>query len=170
VLQERASLRVCAGGTDASHALRHGGNLGRLGFDIHSFPPWDGRSPVSHPACDIPFPPSRTGIYRKLMISAHPSYQGVKRSESVWDPETYAHPRWRTRPTGRAVSKDFFFHCTAIVNTTNASFARANPFIWNMPDCYLHRIVLGLLPSRKQAPVSHVSLYRTKTLVTNLSV
>jgi hypothetical protein len=33
-----------------------------------------------------PFPPRRTGEYRKGMILARPLYQGVRRS--VWDPET----------------------------------------------------------------------------------
>jgi hypothetical protein len=47
-----------------------------------------GRSPVSHPTCDVPFPPRRTGRYRKGMISARPSYKGVRRS--VWDPKTFA--------------------------------------------------------------------------------
>jgi hypothetical protein len=40
------------------------------------------------------------------MISAHPSYQGVRRS--VWDPETFAQGKSRAeaRPTGRAVSRE----------------------------------------------------------------
>jgi hypothetical protein len=33
---------------------------------------WDGMSPVSHPTCDVPFPPRRTGEYWKGMISARP--------------------------------------------------------------------------------------------------
>jgi hypothetical protein len=41
------------------------------------FSPWDGRSPVSHPTCDVPFPPRRP--------PARPLYPGVRRS--VWDPE-----------------------------------------------------------------------------------
>jgi len=56
----------------------------------------------SHPTCDIPFPPRRTGIYRKGMISARPSCQRVKRS--IWDPEPF--PRAEARPTGHAVSKE----------------------------------------------------------------
>jgi len=36
----------------------------------------------------VPFPPRRTGRYRKGMISGRPSYQGVRRS--VWDLETFA--------------------------------------------------------------------------------
>ena len=56
----------------------------RVGFDPRSFSPWDGRSPVSHPTCDVPFPPRRTGGYRKGMIPARPLYQGVR--GSVWDP------------------------------------------------------------------------------------
>ena len=53
---------------------------------------------MSNPTCDIPFPPRRAGIYRKGMISARPSCQGVKRS--VWDPETFA----EARPTGRQIA------------------------------------------------------------------
>jgi hypothetical protein len=60
--------------------------MGRVGFDPRSSPPWYGRSPVSHPTCHVPFPPRRTGGYRKGMISARPLYLGVRRS--VWDPET----------------------------------------------------------------------------------
>ena len=60
--------------------------IGRVGFDPRSFSPWDGRSPVSHPTCDVPFPPRRPSEYWKRMIPARPLYQGVK--ESVWDPET----------------------------------------------------------------------------------
>jgi hypothetical protein len=81
--------------------------MGRVGFDAHSFVPWDGRSPVSHPTCDVPFPPRRTDRYQKGMISARPSYQGVRRS--VWDPEAFApgqKSRAEARPTGRAVSTE----------------------------------------------------------------
>ena len=41
------------------------------------FFPLDGRSPVSHPTCEVPFPPRRSGEYRKGMIPARPLYQGV---------------------------------------------------------------------------------------------
>ena len=44
------------------------------------------RSPVSHSTCDVPFPPRRSGEYRKGLIPARPLYQGVR--GSVWDPET----------------------------------------------------------------------------------
>jgi hypothetical protein len=64
----------------ASHRVEH---MGQVGFYARSFLPWDGRPPVSHPTCDVPFPPRRTGRYRKGMISA-----GVRRS--VWGPETFA--------------------------------------------------------------------------------
>jgi hypothetical protein len=60
--------------------------IGRVGFDPRSFSSWDGRSPVSHPTCDVPFPPRRPSEYWKRMIPARPLYQGVK--ELVWDPET----------------------------------------------------------------------------------
>jgi len=66
--------------------FRRGEHMGRVGFDPHSFFPWDGRSPVFHPTCDVPFPPRRTGEYRKGKISASPLYQGVRRS--ALDPET----------------------------------------------------------------------------------
>jgi hypothetical protein len=67
-------------GEGGPQAFRRGGDIGRVGFDARIFPPWDGRSPVSHPTCDVPFPPRRTGRYRKGMISDRPSYQGVRRS------------------------------------------------------------------------------------------
>ena len=48
---------------------------------------------AGHPCptlCTIPFPPRRTGRYRKGMISARPSWQGVKRwGFEVWDPEIF---------------------------------------------------------------------------------
>ena len=55
--------------------------------------PWDGRSPVPHPTCDVLFPPRRkghrketkSGEYWKGMVPARPLYQGVR--GSVWDPE-----------------------------------------------------------------------------------
>jgi hypothetical protein len=50
------------------------------------FFPWDGRSPVSNPTCDFPFPPRRPGEHWKGLIPARPSYQGVR--GSVWDPDT----------------------------------------------------------------------------------
>jgi hypothetical protein len=42
-----------------------------------------GRSPVSHPTCDVPFPSMRSGEYWKVMIPARPLYQGVR--GSVWE-------------------------------------------------------------------------------------
>jgi hypothetical protein len=35
----------------------------------------DGRSPVSHPPCEVPFPPRRSGEYRTGMIPDRPLYQ-----------------------------------------------------------------------------------------------
>ncbi len=35
-----------------------------LPYPTRSFSPWDGSSPMSHPTCDVPFPPLRTGEYR----------------------------------------------------------------------------------------------------------
>jgi hypothetical protein len=61
--------------------------MSRVGFDA-LFSPLTAGHPVCHPTCDVPFPPRRTGENRKGMISANPSYQGVRRS--VWDPETFA--------------------------------------------------------------------------------
>jgi hypothetical protein len=84
-------------------AFRCRGKMGRVGFDARSFFPWNGRSPVSYPTCKVPFPPRRTGRYGKGMISARPSYRGVRRS--VWDPETFA-PGAVALPTGRAVSRE----------------------------------------------------------------
>jgi hypothetical protein len=36
-----------------------------VGFDTRSFPPCYDRSPVSHPTCDIPFPPNWKGMIYK---------------------------------------------------------------------------------------------------------
>jgi hypothetical protein len=83
---KRARHPERGGGTEAPQAFCRGQHMGRVGFDPRSFFPWDGRSPVSHPTCDVPCPPRRTGEYRKGMISASPLYPGVRRS--VWDPET----------------------------------------------------------------------------------
>ena len=58
----------------------------RVGFDLRSFPPLDSMSPVSHPTCDVHFPPSRPAEYRKGMIPARPLFQGFR--GSVWDPDT----------------------------------------------------------------------------------
>ncbi len=80
--------------SEAPQAFCRGEHMGRVGFDPRSFFPWDGRSTVSHPTCDVPFPPRRTGEYRKGMISARPLYQGVRRS--VWDPQ----PRESGSPKG----------------------------------------------------------------------
>ena len=60
-------------------------HMGRVGFDARIFFPRDGRSPVSHPTCEVPFPPRRSGEYRKGLIPARPLYQGGWRS--FWDPE-----------------------------------------------------------------------------------
>jgi hypothetical protein len=85
------------------------------------FSPGIAGPPVSHPTCHVPFPPRRTGRYRKGMISAHP-YQGFRRSgwdpetfrRSGWDPETFApgqKSRAEARPTGRAVSRERLGDC-----------------------------------------------------------
>ena len=62
-------------------------HMGRVGFDARIFFPWDGRSPVSHPTCDVPFPPRRSGEHRKARkgCPGPPLYQGVR--GSVWNPE-----------------------------------------------------------------------------------
>jgi hypothetical protein len=67
----------------APQAFRRGEHMGRVGFDPRSFFPRDGRSPLSHPTCDVPFPLRRSGEYWN---SARPLYQGFR--GSVWDPET----------------------------------------------------------------------------------
>jgi len=57
--------------------------MGRVRFDPLSFFPWDGRSPESHPTCNVPFPPKET---RRILERDDARYQGVRRS--VWDTET----------------------------------------------------------------------------------
>ena len=71
---------------DDDEAFRRGEHMGRVGFDARIFFPWDGRSPVSHPTCQVPFHPRRSGEYRKGLFPARPLYQGTR--GSVWDPET----------------------------------------------------------------------------------
>jgi len=58
---------------------------GPVGVRFPYFFPLDGRSPVYHPTCEVPFPPRRSGEYWKGMIPARPLYQGG--CGSVWDPE-----------------------------------------------------------------------------------
>ncbi len=75
---------------DDDEAFRRGERMGRVGFDSRVSPPLDGRSPVSHPTCEVtfppvPFPPRRSGEYWQGMIPARPLYQGG--CGSVWDPE-----------------------------------------------------------------------------------
>jgi len=53
------------------------GTHGPGGVQFPYFFPLDGRSPVSHPTCEVPFPPRRSGEYRKGLIPACPLYQGA---------------------------------------------------------------------------------------------
>jgi hypothetical protein len=55
-----------------------------------------------HPTCDIPFPPRRTGIYWKGMISARPV---VPEGEEICLGSRTLE-RAEARPTGHAVSKE----------------------------------------------------------------
>jgi hypothetical protein len=52
---------------------------------VFFFPGWQDDVGSSHPTCEVPFPPRRSGEYRKGMIPARPLYQGG--CGSVWDPE-----------------------------------------------------------------------------------
>ena len=61
------------------------GTHGPGGVRFPYFFPLVGRSPVSHPTCEVPFPPRRSGKYRKGMVPARRLYQGG--CGSVWDPE-----------------------------------------------------------------------------------
>jgi hypothetical protein len=79
----------CGGGTEASQALRRGGNLCRVGVDTRSCFPWDGRSPVSHPTCDVPFPPKEDRqISERDDLGPHvvPGGQEI----GLWDSKTVA--------------------------------------------------------------------------------
>ena len=68
-LPRRAPGCVCfitAGEIPASpryRYLRYREDTGPVGFDPLSVFPCDFRSPVSHPTCDVPFPPRRPGEY-----------------------------------------------------------------------------------------------------------
>jgi len=67
-------------------AFRRGERMGQVKFDALIFFPWDGRSPVSHPTCEVPFPPGRSGEYRKGMTPARPLYQDVRGSGWILKP------------------------------------------------------------------------------------
>jgi hypothetical protein len=73
--KERATLRGVHRALIRHKRYDVGATWAGWGSTHVDFSPWDGRSPVSHPTCDIPCPPRRTGIYRKGMISARPSCQ-----------------------------------------------------------------------------------------------
>ena len=51
-------------------AFRRGERMGRVGFDSRIFFSLDGMSPVSHPTCEVPFPPRRSGECLDWMIPA----------------------------------------------------------------------------------------------------
>jgi hypothetical protein len=101
--RERATPRVYAQGSPSSNerATLRGMQraLMRHRWGQH------GRSSVSHPTCDIPFPLRRTGIYWKGMISARPSCQGSRDRFGSRN----LRPRAEAHPTGRAVSKERLF-------------------------------------------------------------
>jgi len=63
-------------GHDHDEAFLLGQHMGWVGFDACIFFPWC-PSPVSHHTCNVPFPPRRSGEYRKGMIPARLLYQGV---------------------------------------------------------------------------------------------
>jgi hypothetical protein len=56
--------------TRRRRSVPRGEHMGRVEFDSRIFSPWNGRSPVSHPTCEVPFPQRRSGEYRKRMIPA----------------------------------------------------------------------------------------------------
>ena len=95
----------------APQAFRRGEHIGRVGFDPRSFFPWHGRSPVSHPTRDVPFPPRRSGEHRKGMIPARPY---ATRTKGEWG---YSTRRlcWATCAQGRCHPKEALYSPTFTV-------------------------------------------------------
>jgi len=72
---------AAAGGTSAA-GVPPGNTYHGWGFDPCTVFPWHGRSSVSHPTCDVPFPPRRPGEYPgKGMIPARLLHQSGDRFE-----------------------------------------------------------------------------------------
>ncbi len=70
---------------DDDEAFRRGERMGRVGFDSRIFFPWMAGQVTRVSPYVVPFPPRRSGEYRKGMIPARPLYQGG--CGSVWGPE-----------------------------------------------------------------------------------
>ena len=75
------------------------------------FFPWHGRSPVSHPTRDVPFPPRRSGEHRKGTIPARPY---ATRTNGEWG---YSTRRlcWATCAQGRCHPKEALYSPTFTV-------------------------------------------------------
>ncbi len=92
-------------GVGAPQAFRRGEHMDRVGFDPRSFSPLDGRSPVSHPTCDVPFPPRRSGEHRKGTIPARPY---ATRTNGEWGYST-RNLCWATCAQGRCHPKEALY-------------------------------------------------------------
>ena len=94
-----------------------------VGFDTRSFPPWDGRSPVSLPYVRYPFPSKENRQIPQRGDLAPPVVPGVRRS--LWDPETFA-PRARHVPRGAPSRRSGSVIGTDLALSLSLSLARCS--------------------------------------------
>jgi hypothetical protein len=133
-----------------------------------------GRSPVSHPTCDVPLPPRRTGEYRKGMIPVRPLYQGVR--GSVWIPKpresgsVIGADRRRSGPScvlpkgvpqgqtesGGIGSADICW-ATSAQRRCHPQEALYLPSFSHLFDCQLNKLFSLSLPLSLSLPTSHPS-------------
>ena len=98
------------GGTGAA-GVPPWGTHGPGGVHPRIFSPWHGRSLVSHPTLDVPFPPRRSGEHRKGTIPARPY---ATRTNGEWG---YSTRRlcWATCAQGRCHPKEALYSPTFTV-------------------------------------------------------
>jgi hypothetical protein len=80
----------------ASRRVEH---MGRVGFYARSFLPWDGRSPVSHPTCDVSFPPKENRQISERDDLGPPVVPG---GQEIGLGSRNLRPRAEARPSGLA--------------------------------------------------------------------
>jgi len=121
-----ASDPMRGGGTEAPQAFRRGEHMDRVGGDPAVFFPVTESHPLSHPTCDVPFPPKRTGEYRKGMISS-PSRPALwarrqSRHKSIppWIGLALTGRHGKARETPRKITK----RCVLICYNKDATFRK----------------------------------------------